>query len=64
MHKIGYTTLQGCLSGRVKDYDHASGGKGKERVFPPKEIREIAFEHAEENGLEGFSEGKESARYK
>ena len=33
--KIGYTTLQGHLSGRVKGYDHASGGKGKERMLPP-----------------------------
>ena len=30
--------------------------------FPltPKEIREIAFEYTEENGLKGFSEDKES----
>ena len=30
--KIGYTTLQGRLSGRVLGYGHASGGKG---ILPP-----------------------------
>ena len=32
--------------------------------FTPKETRKIAFEYAAENGLEGFSEDKESAGYK
>ena len=34
--------------------------------FPltPKEIREIAFECADENNLSGFSEDKEIGRYK
>ena len=34
--------------------------------FPltPTEIREIAFEYVAENGFEGFSEDKESTRYK
>ena len=34
--------------------------------FPltPKQIREIAFEYTEENGLKGFSEDKESGGYK
>ena len=30
----------------------------------PKEIRQIAFEYMEENGLKGFSEDKESGEYK
>ena len=33
--KIGYTTLQGRLSGRVVGYGHVSGGKGRGRVLPP-----------------------------
>ena len=33
--KIGDTTLQGRLSGRVVGFGHASGGKGRGRVLPP-----------------------------
>ena len=33
--KIGYTTLQGRLSGRVVGYGHVLGSKGRGRVLLP-----------------------------